>query len=166
MKPKIRHKKLLYIIAMCLIILTVYLSYRGIKNHLWAKYQESIQITPEQVIDIYQLSGYDIRNIDSIDGVNSAFTLTKNGLSFDMIVDGIPYIVSIGCADGWQEARRSANYAEKIEEQFGGGMFYPFYFGSVVVYVMPPEDASVTSYYRQLGEELYGVLKEEYQSDH
>ncbi len=157
-KRKNRDHKSFYV-RIIMVILLISLVMIGIWYYCWAGFQESIQITPEQVVEIFENAGYDISDMRSIDGNPDHFRITDNGIGFDIIVDGIIYGISIGCADGWKDARHAAKYANDI---FGGSFFYSFYYGSVVVYVSPPDDSEYYETYKRVGKELHHVLDREY----
>ncbi|MDX9863666.1 MAG: hypothetical protein RBT34_02560 [Anaerolineaceae bacterium] len=130
MIEKMKGRKILLVLILVLCVISIFL---GVKSFLWARKQESINITPKEVIEVFQESGFEIVNIQTLRQEEVPLEFQEGVICSDLIVDGMEYGVCVGATNHWKAARAIAKELNALDDRMGGGFAYFFYHGSVLL---------------------------------
>lgn len=126
----------------------------GVKNILWARKQESINITPEEVFQVFEESGYEIRNIEVVnEGDMGPLGGQKQGYKLDLIAKGESYQLFVEDFGEWEKAKSAAKKMNEMDDRMHGGFCYAFYYGPIGFILYPSDE--------RVGEVLLDVLVRE-----
>lgn len=130
-------KKLLrYICA----ILTAFLIIFWARKLLLANFHKLIEITPEEVITIFQDAGYKIDNCHEVnEGDMGPMGQQNQGYQFDLHARNSTYQIYVEDFGDWQNARNGAKNINKLDKRMNGDNFIAFHYGLVVVAIYPSD---------------------------
>lgn len=112
----------------------------GVKNILWARKQESISITPEEVFEVFEEAGYEIRNIEVVnEGDMGPLGGQKQGYKLDLIAKGESYLLFVEDFGEWEKAKSAAKRMNEMDDRMHGGYCSAFYYGPVGVVLCPSD---------------------------
>ncbi|MEA2008841.1 MAG: hypothetical protein U9O54_06940 [Chloroflexota bacterium] len=117
----------------------------------WIRKQESIHITPEEVVKAFQEEGYRISNVRLSDERPGPMALPKYGIRFDLSSGTQKYDVYVTWHENWEVAQLSTRGINALDKRMNGGYAYAFSYGDILVQVAPST--------KDMGRELFAILK-------
>ncbi|MEN8243164.1 MAG: hypothetical protein ABFS17_14735 [Chloroflexota bacterium] len=138
------------LIAAILITLAVLIG-SWVSGRIYAAKHEKIDLTPWDVVEIFQDEGYEFHSIQAYEHheIGGRFGETDQFIALeldDMTVLVFSYSMS------WEDARQAVIIANRLDKLWNGGNGFSFHYGPVVV--------TVPSSNKEFGLELLSVLEE------
>ena len=130
-----------------LILIGVFVTTYGI----WTKKQNSYHVTPEEFISLLLDNGYIIENIYYEDYVPGPMAAPIYAMRCTLYHDNGDYGLYVSTQKSWDAARASVKAVNALDKRMNGGYVYAFALGDLMVQILPS--------HKEVGEELYGVLK-------
>ena len=138
---------------------------------IWANYQNSIEVTNEEVIDILMDTGYEIVGVQPIykGEINHSLCFGEEGYDFFVVDGGKYYGIELSQGENWKGAKVCSESINDLDERMGQGYFYNVYYGKTMLVIHSGRELGENGNFRsglrdlsylELGEEFQNLFNE------